>query len=259
MDPLPLYIILLLLLAAVLPLLARWRGWVVAGSALLYALTLVFDWNLPGQPGEWWFFNPLAWQFLFILGSAAAMHGTRTGKSWRMPRPVLAAAFGYLVLSAALALSWRWPELHDAVMPQAVAEFIYPISKTNLSPLRLLHFLALAACMAALLPSGAWLDHPLNAHLRRIGRHSLEVFCLGVILAPLADVVNTLLGDRVTIQLLTGLVGVAVMFGFALLIEWSRGLKQRQAGLPDITPQAAMLFNDRQLASNASEMNSGRL
>jgi hypothetical protein len=226
MDPLPLYIILLLLLAALLPFLARYRAWVIAGSGALYGLTLTLDWNMPGQRGEWWFFNPLAWQFLFVIGAATAIRREALA-TWWFYRPARAAAVSYLILSALLALSWRWPALHDAIMPTAVAELIYPISKTNLAPLRLLHFLALAFFVAGSPPKAAWLDHPLGRELRRIGRHPLEVFCLGVILAPLADVANTLSGDLMPVQVLTGCAGVAIMFGLARMIEWSREVSRR--------------------------------
>lgn len=224
MDPLPLYILLLLLLAMILPFLRRWRMAVLAASATLYGLTQVFDWNMPDQGGGRWFFNPLAWQFLFVLGSVMAMRPADAGPPWWRARPVVLAAAAYLVLAAVLAVSWRWPALHDAVMPQMVGELIYPISKTDLAPLRLLHFLALALCVAALVPEGGWLSHPAAVHLRRMGRHSLEVFCLTVVLAPLADVAGTLSGDRLSVQLLTGLGGVAVMAVFALWLEWSRSL-----------------------------------
>ncbi|MGQ9369711.1 OpgC domain-containing protein [Azospirillum sp. ST 5-10] len=224
LDPLPLYVVLLALLAPLLPVLLRWRGWAVAGSAALYLAALAFDWNFPGPRGETWFFNPLAWQFLFVLGAAIALE-RRAAPAPRVPGPLLAGAMGCLLLGGLLALSWRWPALHEALVPPAVADLIYPVSKTDLDPLRLLHFLALALCAAALVPQGTWLDHPLAAEVRRIGRHSLEIFCLGVVLAPLADIANTVAGERLAVQVLTGGLGVAAMFGFARLIEWSRSLK----------------------------------
>ncbi|WP_029009730.1 OpgC family protein [Azospirillum halopraeferens] len=229
MDPLPLYIVLLALLVLLLPVLVRWRGAAVAASAVLYVAVPVFGWNLPGRDGEVWFFNPLAWQFLFVLGAAAASRPADAGPR-RVPAPLLAGAIGVLVLGGLLALSWRIPALHDALMPAVVADLIYPVSKTDLHPLRLLHFLALALCAAALVPRGSWLDHPLSARMRLIGRHSLEVFCLGVILAPLADVVNTVAGDGIPVQVATGLAGVAMMVALARLIEWSRTLKRPAGG-----------------------------
>lgn len=231
MDPLPLYVLLLLALAFTLPLLVRRPAAVVAGSAALYVLTLAFDWHLPAHPGEGWFFNPLAWQFLFFLGAAAALHAG-DARWTRQASRLLPAAMAFLALTGLLALSWRWPELHDRFMPQALAELLYPIDKTNLAPARLLHFLALALCVAVLLPAGAWLDAPPLRHLRRIGRHSLEVFCLGVILAPLADAANTLSGDGIGVQLATSLAGACAMGALALLLEWSRSLSRTRPQAP---------------------------
>lgn len=65
MDPLPLYIVLLLGLPLVLPMLLRKAVYVVGASLALYLLAPV--WNFSAQEGGVWFFNPMAWQFLFIL------------------------------------------------------------------------------------------------------------------------------------------------------------------------------------------------
>ena len=221
MDPLPLYIVLMLGLAVLLPLMLRRPGWAVALSFLLYALVLIFDWNLPGQTGEHWFFNPLAWQFLFVLGGACASGGLYTPANPRpAPRLVLAAAGVYLVLCAVLAVSWRVPGLHDLIMPEWLAVFLYPISKTNISPVRLLHFIALAAVVAALIPVGAWMESRFGRLMRLLGRHALEVFCLSVVLAPLADVLGALGGDAWPVQILAAFAGVGLMAGLALLLEW---------------------------------------
>lgn len=50
-----------------------------------------------------------------------------------------------------------------------------------------------------------------------MGRYSLEVFCLGVLLAPLADMLNALAGDALAMQLFSALSGVLIM---ALLAAW---------------------------------------
>jgi hypothetical protein len=66
---LPLYVVLLLL-AVVFILLARWSLMVaLAASAILYVATLAFELELPSWPAEGaWFFNPLSWQLLIVLG-----------------------------------------------------------------------------------------------------------------------------------------------------------------------------------------------
>ena len=117
-------------------------------------------------------------------------------------------------------------------MPRVIGEWLYPISKTDLSPVRLLHFLALAYVTAKLLPGVGWTQHGLARQLVRMGRYSLEVFCLGVVLAPLADMVNALNGDTFAMQVFTALVGAAVMSLFAAWLEFNKQLDQRRATSP---------------------------
>ncbi|MFK8332394.1 OpgC domain-containing protein [Pseudomonas sp. BJa5] len=229
MDPLPLYILLLLGLPLVLPAMLRKVEYVVGLSVALYLLAPMFQWNLAAQEGGVWFFNPLAWQLLFILGGAAAIHSQRaqtaeTRPAWRQPLFIGAAA--YLLVCAAIALSWRWPAVHDALMPKQLAEWLYPISKTNLSPARLLHFLALAYCTAKLLPRGAWVEGWLAQQSCRMGRYSLEVFCFGVLLAPLADMANALADEHWSMQLLTALAGVGLMVLLAAWLDLNKRLNK---------------------------------
>ena len=86
MDPLPLYIVLLLGLPLVLPMLLRKAVYVVAVSLALYLLAPV--WNLAAQEGGVWFFNPMAWQFLFILGVRRQLTGSATKRQKHGPYPV---------------------------------------------------------------------------------------------------------------------------------------------------------------------------
>ena len=229
MDPLPLYIVLLAGLPLVLPLLLRKTWLVVGASATVYLLAPWMGWNLRAIADGVWYFNPVTWQFLFILGGAAAIHASRERPAELRPlrrQPLFMAAAIYTLAAAVLTLSWRWPEVHDTWMPSAVSDLIYPISKTDLSPLRLLHFLALAYVTAKLLPGRGWTDNWLAQHTCRMGRYSLEVFCLGVVLAPLADMVNAMAGDALLMQLLTALVGASLMVMMGLWLEFNKRLDQ---------------------------------
>jgi hypothetical protein len=224
MDPLPLYIVLLLALAAALPALRARPLWLLAGSAVLYWVAPRLGLNLHAQPAGVWFFNPLAWQFLFFLGAACALHRDTVRQWWQHTalaarRRIVAALSLFLALAWLVVLSWNFPQLHDRLMPQMLAEWLYPIDKTNLGPARLLHFLALLAWLAVLFPAGAWLQAPLARALCRLGRHSLEVFCLGVLLAPMADAINTLAGDGWAVQCLTSLAGFGLFVLFALGLD----------------------------------------
>lgn len=225
MDPLPLYILLLLGLPLVLPLLLRGCAVVVGVSFLVY-LTAPY-WNLAAQEGGVWFFNPLAWQFLFVLGGAASMWAQRDKAPDLRPltrQPMFIGAALYLLLTGLLALSWKWPQVHDAIIPLWLGEQLYPISKTNLSPVRLLHFLALAYVAAKLVPHSHWLNLWVARQTCRMGRYSLEVFCLGVVLAPLADMLNALGGDTLAIKLISAVLGVGMMAVLAAWLDWNKQL-----------------------------------
>lgn len=231
MDPLPLYIVLLAGLPLVLPLLLRRTWLVVVGSATVYLLAPWMGWNLRAIADGVWYFNPVTWQFLFILGGAAAIQATRARPADTRAlarQPLFMAAAMYTVLAGVLTLSWRWPEVHDALMPAWLSDLIYPISKTDLSPLRLLHFLALAYVTAKLLPGRGWTQNWLAEQSCRMGRYSLEVFCLGVLLAPLADMLNAQAGDAWPMQIFSALLGMALMAGLAAWLEFNKQLDLRQ-------------------------------
>lgn len=57
-----------------------------------------------------------------------------------------------------------------------------------------------------------------------MGRYSLEVFCLGVVLAPLADMLNALGGDTLAIKLISAVLGVGMMAVLAAWLDWNKQL-----------------------------------
>ncbi|MFJ4132880.1 MULTISPECIES: OpgC family protein [unclassified Pseudomonas] len=229
MDPLPLYIVLLAGLSLVLPLLLRQTWLVVGASMTVYLLAPWMGWNLRAIADGVWYFNPVTWQLLFVLGGAAAIHASRPRPLQNQAlsrQPLFLAAAAYVLAAGVITLSWRWPEIHDAWMPSALSDLLYPISKTDLSPVRLLHFLALAYVTAKLLPGRGWTQNWLAQQTCRMGRYSLEVFCLGVLLAPLADMVNAMAGDAFAMQILTALAGTALMALLGAWLEFNKRLNQ---------------------------------
>lgn len=227
LDPLPLYIVLLLALTVMLPV-AVYRPLVFfALSAGLYTTSLVFGLSLPGTEGKDLFFNPMGWQFLFSLGGLCALHGSRF-----LPNPnstcVRHIAFVILGLGCFLTWSWKYPDLHDAIMPRFLAQWLYPINKSLPDPLRLVHFLALAWAATTTLPSdGTWLRHPLAMQLEKMGQHSLPVFGTGVIMTPILDSVARMAGGGPFPCIVTGLVGTAILLGLAKSLE-----KKKERPLP---------------------------
>src|SRR6266478_1550344 len=49
----------------------------LGASVLLYVLTWEFNWNLPSYPSGHWYFNPFAWQLLFVFGAWCALGGAQ--------------------------------------------------------------------------------------------------------------------------------------------------------------------------------------
>ncbi|UVM65831.1 OpgC domain-containing protein [Pseudomonas sp. B21-009] len=229
MDPLPLYIVLLAGLALGLGLLMRNTLTVVGVSMAVYLAAPGMGWNLANFSDGVWYFNPVTWQFLFVLGGAAALYGQQARPAQTRPlrrQPLFLAAAAYSLTAGLITLSWRWPEIHDAWMPASLNNLLYPISKTDLSPVRLLHFLALAYVTAKLLPGSGWTQNWPAQQTGRMGRYSLEVFCLGVLLAPLADMINAMAGDAFAMQVFTALVGVAIMALLGAWLDFNKRLTQ---------------------------------
>ena len=72
LDILPMYIVLLLIFPAVLLGLRRHWLLVLAPSAALYLAVQIFGISVTAYPEGHWYFNPLAWQFLFVSGAVLA-------------------------------------------------------------------------------------------------------------------------------------------------------------------------------------------
>ena len=101
MDVLPLYIVLLLLLpadAVAVAAAARLRAG--AARSLLYVLTWNFDLDLPAYPNGVWFFNPFAWQLLFVFGAWCALGGAqRLSRHAALARSCSGIAIAYLLFA----------------------------------------------------------------------------------------------------------------------------------------------------------------
>jgi hypothetical protein len=240
LDVLPLYIVLLLGFPPVLYLLARARAAVLLLSFALYAAASIFKWNLPGYPeGSEWFFNPLAWQVLFVLGAALGtragtgapgMLQTRLGAKWLRHPAVLTAAIAYLVFSFVFVVSWQFVEDEQTLWPAWLLWILNPLSKTYLSPWRLLHFLTLAYVAMRLFRR----DNPFFASraahpLLLIGESSLQMFCLGVFLSFAAHFILVEFDDEPWTQLLVNAGGIAIMLTVAATIHWYKTTERGRA------------------------------
>jgi hypothetical protein len=238
MDVLPLYIVLLLALPLVLWLMLRLPTLTLLLSVALYAATHGFAWNLPAYPTGTWFFNPLAWQLIFVVGAWCAVGSGDQLSKLIHSRVMVAVAIAFLVLALAVVMTWYFPR-YAVLIPKQVQDWIYPIDKSYLDLLRFLHFAALAIVTVRFIP----IDWPgLKSRWLRpmilCGQHSLEIFCLGIFLSFIGHFVTSEVSRSVGMQILISMLGICVMVGVAWLITWYNTIEGRGSGSRPKPPEA---------------------
>src|SRR6185312_6723052 len=172
-DVLPLYIVLMLFFPLVLWPLLRRPNITLACSVILYTLARYLDWNISLYPYDrYWFFNPFAWQLLFVIGGWCALGGVKQIERILRSNVFLALCITYLIYAAILQLSWLIPGVTRQFPNWAL---VLPLNKSDLSLFRLAHFLALAAVVVRFVPVDAkFLRSPLAKPVLLCGQNSLE-------------------------------------------------------------------------------------
>ena len=219
-DVLPTFVLFHLSFAPVLWGILKFPNASLLISAFIYALVQSYDWNLPEWPVNQWYFNPLAWQFLVVLGAWWAIRGYRMFGREIVSWPVVVTAIAYLGLSLVITLSWEIEPLAAAI-PSYIARVIYPIDKTDLDPLRLLHFLAIAVVVAKFVPPN-W-QRFARGGLKgaiRCGERSLETYCAAVVLSLLAGWYLTEVSNGIASQFVVSAAGIAVLVLLATCMTW---------------------------------------
>ena len=219
LDILPLYIVLLAMLPMLWVMARRAPALALAASLALYAASWYFELAIPNLPtGGVWFFNPFAWQLIFTIGliaGHAALNGVGLGQS----RLLLALAVAIVAAGLVNAAPWAFiPGLENLSLPDL---WRLDPDKTNLSLWRLVHALALAYLVSRLVSvDAAWMRGRLGRLLDDCGRHSLPLFCLGVILSLVGTFVFFEIGRGPVMQILVNLVGLGLLFGAGRVLQW---------------------------------------
>ncbi len=215
LNVLPLYVVIMAAMAPLLVLLRHPR-WLLGASFALYVSARLFGWNLPTASGHGWFFNPLTWQFLFVLGMVFA----RFGRPDLPLRATDALAVLTLILGFAVLLTtWIEPGLARHV-PALIKPLISNIDKTGLHPYRLASILAWAwlasRLVSATLP---WLQGWVAGIFILIGQYGLSTYCASILLSFVGRAV--LESDRGWLaQIAVNGVGLGVLWGIAALGAW---------------------------------------
>jgi len=232
-DILPLYIILLAIFPIVLLGLRLQPLIVLIPSFLLYTVVQFADLSVPAYPdGHVWYFNPLAWQFLFVAGAALGLERVRKDAWLRFSRDALPFAAILVAAGFLIKLSWTIHGVWEP-FPGFFLKELWPINKNNLSPVRLVTFFAMLAVVAALVRNDAAFLRLSSARpLILCGQQSLEIFCLGILLSALGHFVLSEYNTDIALQIFVNLAGILVMCLTAKMIDWYKTMGRADRSRP---------------------------
>jgi len=225
-DILPLYVVLMLMAPFFTAIDRHWPRQLLPLSVTLYVCVLAFRLTLPTWPvAGTWFFNPLAWQVVFVLGFTLAREDFGAGLLARRHIVLLRVlAVPVVILGVLVARYDWWPD--PTAVPNPKLFFI--ADKTYVTPIRLIQFLSLVALGSLLFPyirmlaDFAPLRRPVNgliALLAMFGRNSLYVFCIGSLLSLIGQIVRFYYRGSVAIDTVVVIVGIIIMALTAWLAE----------------------------------------
>jgi hypothetical protein len=247
---LPMYIAVLLIMPLYLTLLRRnvWLPFAISFGLYLFAQFMPDIVPPRYQPmfssdGRW-VFNPLAWQFFFFMGT---LFGTKRGPGAVRPKrrwSWVAVAVVVLLLTPVVKGYWYINVYEDGAVGEVMAmederplkerlqerlgvtdeaiyngevEGYFPMTdKRTAEPLRLVHFFICLYLIAALLPAGmTFWNRSVAQPFIVCGRHSLEVFCLTVVLNYAQGLYAAVLGAGPVFMVVSCGIGFVLLTKFA--------------------------------------------
>jgi hypothetical protein len=220
-DILPLYVVLMLIAPAFVIIDRFAAPLLVPLSLFLYFAAIVTPFTAPTWPVDGkWFFNPYAWQAIFVLGFVLSRDQGFGHFVRRNITPIRQAAVPILIAGLAIVFFNLFPDPTKVPAPK----LLFVNSKSFLTPMRLIQFLALAAVFSAAYPLigrfAPWATEPLS----KLGRNSLNVFCVGSLLSLGGQIIRFLYSGSLTIDTIVVVVGVSLLWLTAWLSEWRRRL-----------------------------------
>lgn len=227
LDILPLYIVLLLLFPLVLVAIRRSRWLALAPALICYVAVQVLALDVPAYPsGSVWTFNPLAWQLLFVLGAVLG----QTDAHQRGPAAFLRLAYVPAAVIAVIALvirlSWLFHGFHEN-FPALFLRALWPVNKSNLAPIRLISFFAMFVLVAHWVsPQAKFLRSFWARPVVRCGSHSLEIFCLSILLSALGHFLMSEIASGISMQIAVNVIGIGAMCLTAAMLDWYRDMQR---------------------------------
>ncbi|MGY3393396.1 hypothetical protein ACVWW6_005987 [Bradyrhizobium sp. USDA 3311] len=222
LDVLPLYIVLMGLFPPVLWFMLRKPDLTMVLSIVLWLAARHFGWNLTAYPAGQWYFNPYAWQVLFVFGAWCAMGGARRSMTLINSPITLWLCLGYLLFALVMTMAGRFPAI-GGMFPEWLFSAFNPNDKTNLAPYRFIHFVVIVILVIRFVPKD-WpgLEWKVFDPLIVCGQQSLAVFCVGVFLSFVGHFELSMSSGSLFAQLFVSIAGIAIMTTVAYYISWSK-------------------------------------
>lgn len=232
-DILPLYVVLMAMAPAV-ALIDRYApAWLLPISLAVYFAALVFQITLPSWPVQGkWFFNPFAWQIVFVLGFVLARGDGIAAFVRRNILWLRIAAVPIVVAGALLIWNDWWPDPTRVPRPP----LLFVQSKSYVTPMRLIQFLALIALFSATFPLIRRLVPWLVRFFSLLGRNSLNVFCVGSLLSLAGQIIRFIYRGDILVDTAIVAVGIALLALTAWLSEWRERDKVRRLATTPSAP-----------------------
>lgn len=218
-DILPLYVVLMLLAPLIVLTYRTVPRLLLPVSVAIYLVSLAFQISLPTWPNEGrWFFNPFSWQLVFVLGFLMARE-TGLGAFVRENIGIIRRVAIPIVIAGLLMRQFDWwPD--PTRVPDPIMFFI--VDKAYVTPLRLLNFLSLAAMFSVVYPYLDVVTPRLTVFLSKLGRNSLNVFCVGSVLSLLGQIIRFIYDGNLLADLLIVTIGITLLAFTAWVSEWRR-------------------------------------
>lgn len=217
MDILPVFVWCMLALPAFMALVARSQAGALGLSGLVYVAGFWGGLRLPGLGGEPIGLNPFTWQVLFAIGAVCGRRALLEGRVLPRGRWVTVLAAFVVLAGLWIRLGWRGWLPEPLVLPVPMNDVVF--GKQDLALPRILHALAFAVLAARLTAREGMLARPVFAPLRAAGRHSLEVFCVGLFLSWAGSVALRFGQGAFWIDATAIVAGIATLLCFAVWKE----------------------------------------
>jgi hypothetical protein len=217
-DILPLYVVLMLVVAPAVAVIHRVApAWLLPVSFLIYITSVVFGITVRTWPAKsQWFFNPLCWQLIFVLGFAMGRERGPGGWVRRHISSLRLVGLPIVVLLAILRIFDIWWDPTKVPEPR----LLFIMGKTFVTPIRLIQFLALVAVLSIAYPYIERWWKGLVDFLSALGRNSLPVFCIGSLLSLGGQIVRSASGGGFIVDSFLFGTGILVLWGVAWFAEW---------------------------------------